>query len=404
MLQDAARLTRGEVADVDVEPAPGAGVGRVADARAVGGPGAEVMDVVGVVGERFPGRARLVQQQELRVLVAADVTADDQLAGTRARMDRLRPIGRRQQQLRPALTSHAPDLRHAAQVADEDELPARVEAARRRRARPQKLPQVEHLRTRLARLGLMLMLVGRPRPSVRAGDIVRAGCTTRGRVHARSCHMRRTILGHIGQVVSRGIAAFALAAGAVVGPAATSAAAAPSTCHFLTPTGTPSPITHVIHIQFDNVHFRRDNPDVPSDLEQMPHLLNFIENKGTLFANEHTPLISHTAHDLLTGLTGLYGNQTGIPISNSFEYYNSSSLGAYNTSAFTYWTDPDCAGPCQPRAHLALPDDRQSRPQRPGAVGAVRQRRLQFRRGVERQHGAGKQWQRRHAGIRSRFT
>src|SRR5262245_31642592 len=33
-------------------------------------------------------------------------------------------------------------------------------------------------------------------------------------------------------------------------------------------------IQHVIHIQFDNTHFRRDNPNVPSDLEQMPHLLN----------------------------------------------------------------------------------------------------------------------------------
>src|SRR6266849_2596483 len=116
------------------------------------------------------------------------------------------------------------------------------------------------------------------------------------------------------------------------------AAAAPS-CQFLTPTGAPSAIKHVLHIQFDNVHFRRDNPSVPSDLEQMPHLLNFIEANGTLLANEHTPLISHTANDLLTGLTGVYGDQHGIPISNSFEYYNNSSLGAYNTSAFTYWTD-----------------------------------------------------------------
>ena len=35
-------------------------------------------------------------------------------------------------------------------------------------------------------------------------------------------------------------------------------------------------IKHVIQIQFDNTHFLRDNPTVPSDLEQMPHLLNFI--------------------------------------------------------------------------------------------------------------------------------
>src|SRR5690348_14134407 len=35
---------------------------------------------------------------------------------------------------------------------------------------------------------------------------------------------------------------------------------------------TQGAIKHVIYIQFDNVHFTRDNPNVPSDLEQMPHL------------------------------------------------------------------------------------------------------------------------------------
>ena len=36
-------------------------------------------------------------------------------------------------------------------------------------------------------------------------------------------------------------------------------------------------IEHIVYIQFDNVHFRRDNPNVPSDLEQMPNLLSFLE-------------------------------------------------------------------------------------------------------------------------------
>src|SRR6266436_10326154 len=65
-------------------------------------------------------------------------------------------------------------------------------------------------------------------------------------------------------------------------------------------------IQHVIYIQFDNVHFQRDNPNVPSDLEQMPHLLNFFKHNGTLLTNHHTPLISHTADDILTALTGVY--------------------------------------------------------------------------------------------------
>jgi hypothetical protein len=38
-------------------------------------------------------------------------------------------------------------------------------------------------------------------------------------------------------------------------------------------------IEHVVYIEFDNVHFTRDNPNVPSDLEQMPHLLNFFKDR-----------------------------------------------------------------------------------------------------------------------------
>lgn len=98
-------------------------------------------------------------------------------------------------------------------------------------------------------------------------------------------------------------------------------------------------VKHVIYIQFDNTHFTRDNPNVPSDLEQMPHLLNFIEQNGVLLSNHHTPLIAHTATDILTSLTGVYGDRHGIPISNSFRYFNPN--GTSNTGvSFAYWTDP----------------------------------------------------------------
>lgn len=76
-------------------------------------------------------------------------------------------------------------------------------------------------------------------------------------------------------------------------------------------------VQHVVQIQFDNTHFTRDNPNVPSDLEQMPHLLNFMKNNGVLLTNHHTPLISHTATDILTTLTGVYGDRHGVPVSNS---------------------------------------------------------------------------------------
>src|SRR5712664_1053255 len=65
-------------------------------------------------------------------------------------------------------------------------------------------------------------------------------------------------------------------------------------------------IEHVIYIQFDNTHLLRDRREVPSDLEQMPHLLNFIRENGTLLANDHTVLISHTAGGILSTLTGVY--------------------------------------------------------------------------------------------------
>ena len=96
-------------------------------------------------------------------------------------------------------------------------------------------------------------------------------------------------------------------------------------------------IQHVIYIQFDNVHFTRDNPNVPSDLEQMPHLLNFLTNNGVLSTNHHTPLKSHTADDIITSETGLYGDRQGQPISNSFDYFVPGS--ANFTSSFQYWTD-----------------------------------------------------------------
>jgi hypothetical protein len=105
-------------------------------------------------------------------------------------------------------------------------------------------------------------------------------------------------------------------------------------------------IKHVIQIQFDNTHFVRDHESVPSDLEQMPHLLNFIKGNGTLLTNDHTVLISHTATGILSTLTGVYPDRMGQPVSNSFRYFTPS--GTTRTGvAFAYWTAPlyDPAGP-----------------------------------------------------------
>jgi hypothetical protein len=82
-------------------------------------------------------------------------------------------------------------------------------------------------------------------------------------------------------------------------------------------------IKHVVYIVFDNVHLRRDNPNVPSDLEQIPSLLNFMTANGTLSGNHFTPLISHTADDIVTSLTGVYGDRHGIPVANSYRVFDS---------------------------------------------------------------------------------
>jgi hypothetical protein len=127
-------------------------------------------------------------------------------------------------------------------------------------------------------------------------------------------------------------AAIPLALGVVfLGAASQSASAA---CQLNSPGGQ---VKHVINIVFDNVHLRRDNPNVPSDLEQMPNLLNFIQSNGTISGNHHTPLISHTATDILTAQTGVYGDRMGIPVANAYGFFRPDGSVGFSSS-FLYWT------------------------------------------------------------------
>jgi hypothetical protein len=116
-------------------------------------------------------------------------------------------------------------------------------------------------------------------------------------------------------------------------------------------------IQHVIYIQFDNVHFTRDNPNVPSDLEQMPNLLNFITNNGVLMTNHHTPLKSHTADDIITSLTGVYGDRHGQPVANSFGWFTPPGSPFFDgfAASFQYWTDI-VNSTTDPRFFMITPD------------------------------------------------
>jgi hypothetical protein len=139
------------------------------------------------------------------------------------------------------------------------------------------------------------------------------------------------------------LAVFVLTAAAISALAAaqaqpqTSGAAAPaaSGCQLKSAKGD---IKHVIYLIFDNTHFRRDDPNVPSDLEQMPHLLNFMRGNGTLLTNDHTILISHTAGGILTSFTGVYPDRHGQAVSNSYRYFKADGTTA-SSSSFKYWTD-----------------------------------------------------------------
>jgi hypothetical protein len=87
------------------------------------------------------------------------------------------------------------------------------------------------------------------------------------------------------------------------------------------------------------VHFRRDIPNVPADLEQISNLRDFLVGNGSVLTDHHTPLISHTSVDILTTLTGVYGDKMGAPIGNSLPFFKTDGTAAF-PSTFEYWTEP----------------------------------------------------------------
>ncbi len=128
-------------------------------------------------------------------------------------------------------------------------------------------------------------------------------------------------------------------------------ASGPTACSL----GAGGAVKHVIYVQFDNTHLTQDVPNVQSDLEQMPHLLNFIRGNGTMMANDHTILISHTGGGILSTLTGVYPDRHGQTVSNS--YVRTSTAGAFSfPSTFQYWTDTVSASGTPTVPNLVQPD------------------------------------------------
>ncbi len=146
-----------------------------------------------------------------------------------------------------------------------------------------------------------------------------------------------TLMASSALVTGMASSAGAQAAGSTTPRAASGAAgsAGAGTCS-LGPTGA---VKHVIYLQFDNTHFTRDTPSVPSDIQQMPNLAHFMERNGTVIARDHTPLIAHSADDFLTSLTGVYPNRHGMPEANEYKYYKPDGT-TDEAGSFAYWTDP----------------------------------------------------------------
>src|SRR5579871_5952227 len=136
--------------------------------------------------------------------------------------------------------------------------------------------------------------------------------------------------------LSRALAQFILGAAALAVASGTAQAKVPvqPSCHLQS---AGNKIKRVVYLQFDNVHLRRDNPNVPSDLEQMPHLLNFLLENGTVSGNHYTPLISHTAQDIVTAMTGVYGERFGFTVANSYGFFRADGSVGFQSS-FLYWT------------------------------------------------------------------
>jgi hypothetical protein len=153
----------------------------------------------------------------------------------------------------------------------------------------------------------------------------------------RTSSRRRTVLAGTTVAVTALVAGSGVTGLADAASARTPAAPAAGSCHL------GNGVKHVIELTFDNVHFFRDNPNVPSDLEQMPTLYKFLVDNGTVLSNMHTPLIAHTAEDSIAIYSGLYGDRHGQPVSNSYKTYTPTG-GTESDASFTYWNSPVISG------------------------------------------------------------
>ena len=136
---------------------------------------------------------------------------------------------------------------------------------------------------------------------------------------------------------------------------------------------------------------RGDNPNVASDLEQMPHLLNFLKSNGTLFTNDHTILISHTAGGILTlAHRPLPATGTARPCRTATTSTRRATIPVVHE--LVQVLDERPVGPDE---RPAAEHDHGHGQDHAGAVGAVHAGRLRRRRRRDREHRAREHRRRR---------
>ena len=152
----------------------------------------------------------------------------------------------------------------------------------------------------------------------------------------------RTLAGIAGLLTCLALAGAAPATAA--GPVASSKPAQPNGHHgggaAACRLGDNGQVKHVIYIQFDNTHLRRDmRQRAVGPRSRCRTCSTSCRTTARCWSNDHTVLISHTAGGILSSLTGVYPTATA-------RRSRTATCARRRTGAFTfpssfgYWTDP----------------------------------------------------------------
>ena len=155
-------------------------------------------------------------------------------------------------------------------------------------------------------------------------------------------------------------------------------------------------IKHLVYLQFDNTHFRRDRPDVASDLEQMPHLLELPRvQRNAVHERPHDPDLPHRGRDPLLA----DGPLPGPPGADRLELVR---LLPEHRHADLHLVASSTGRPGRRHRRLDAEHDHRHREDDARPVGAVHPCRLRLRRRRHREPRAREQLDRSRRGCRQR--